>query len=357
MILAAGVGSRLDPLTSQTPKPLCPVLGLPVMEHIIRLCKKHGFTNLAANTHVMADKIENYFKDADKKLGVKLNLVHETRLTGVCGGIRTCRQYLTDDVILVIMGDALTDADLSDLYETHIKNKCEVTIGYKEVEDTSQFGVIVTGKNNKVISFQEKPKPSEAKSNLANTGIYLFNQNILRKIPPFIKAPQYDVAKGLFPKIMSENISMQAIDIKAYWADIGTLKQYHESIMDTLNGKVKIDVICEKTSYGFKEKNVFIDPTSSIQGKVYFGENVKIGRGVTLKGNVYLEKNCVVEEGAYIDNSVIWSNSRIGKNVKVINSILGNNCTVNNGVEMIANSVWAPDTVIEISSRPSFVLN
>src|SRR3989338_961595 len=98
MILAAGVGSRLDPLTSQLPKPLCPVLGKPVMEHIITLCKKHGFTNLAANTHVMRDKMETYFKDINKRLGVNLNLVYEPQLTGVAGGIRSCKQHLTDDV-------------------------------------------------------------------------------------------------------------------------------------------------------------------------------------------------------------------------------------------------------------------
>ena len=339
MILAAGVGSRLDPLTSEIPKPLCPILGKPVMEHIIKLCKKHGFINLAANTHVMADQISGYFRDAKERLGVTLNLVHEKNLTGIAGGIRSCKKYLTDETVLIIMGDALTDVDLSYLYEAHVKGNCPVTIGIKEVEDTSQFGVVVTDKNNRVISFQEKPKLHEAKSNFANTGIYFFNQSILNEIPPESQAPKYDVATHLFQKIMSKNIPMQAQDINAYWADIGTLKQYHQSIKDALDGKVKIE----------------IDPLSKIEGKVYLGEGVKIAPNVTIKGCVYIEKNCVIDSNSYIDSSIIWSGSHIGKNVKVINSIIGNNCKVDDDIEIISNSVWAPGTLVKANCKPAVV--
>ena len=339
MILAAGVGSRLDPLTQGLPKPLCPVLGKPVMEHIITLCKNHGFTNLAANTHVLADKIHEYFKDPYKTFGVNLNFVHEKQLTGIAGGIRSCKKYLTDDVVLIIMGDALTDADLSHLYKAHINSNCPVTIGIKEVEDTTQFGVVVTDKNNRVISFQEKPKPHEAKSNLANTAIYFFNQSILNEIPPESEAPKFDVATDLFKKLMSKNIPMQAININAYWADIGTLKQYQQSVIDALDSKVKIDI------------------KKRIEGKAYFADGVKIGENVVIKGYVYVEKNCAIEDGAYIDNSIIWADSKIGKNVRIINSILGNNCKVDDNTEMIANSVWAPESLIKNGTKPSVVFN
>ena len=356
MILAAGVGSRLDPLTSQLPKPLCPILGKPVMEHIVELCKKHGFTNLAANTNVMADKITNYFKDLDKRLGVNFNFVHEKELTGVGGGIRSCKNFLTEDVILIIMGDALTDCDLTALYEAHIKSNCEVTIGMRQIPDTSQFGVIVTDKNNRVISFQEKPKLEEAKSNFANTGIYFFNQRILQEFPSKEEFPQYDIAKHLFPKLMEKGLPIQALDIKTYWADIGTLQQYHDSIKDVLESKVKINIDAEVTTFGYKEKGVLIDPSAKIKGKVYLGRNVKIGPNVTLNGPVYIEENCSIEADTYISNSIIWPNSLIGKNVKVINSILGNKCRVNESTEIISNSVWAPETLIKSDSKPSVVL-
>jgi NDP-sugar pyrophosphorylase family protein len=343
MILAAGVGSRLDPLTIQIPKPLAPVLGKPLMEHIIELCKKHGFTNLVANTHVLADKITEYFSNGSRKHGTVLNLVYEERLSGVAGGIRSCRKYLTQDIVLIIMGDALTDVDLTALYEAHINSNCLVTMGTRKVEDPSLFGVVVTDKNNKVVSFQEKPKPEEAKSNQANTGIYFFNQIILNEIPDVKSAPEYDVAKDLFPKLMSKDVPMQAININAYWADIGTLKQYHQSIKDAFDGKVKINIDAQKAK-GCK-----------IKGKVYLGENVKVGPNVTLKGYVYIEDNCIIEDNSYIDDSIIWSNSFVGKNVKLINSILGNNCTVKEGTEIISNSVWAPESIIKNDSKPSVV--
>ena len=355
MILAAGVGSRLDPLTSQLPKPLCPILGKPVMEHIIALCKKHGFINLSANTHVMADKMKEHFKDINKKLGVNLNLVYEPELTGVAGGIRSCKKYLTDDVILVIMGDALTDIDLSSLYEAHINSNCAVTAAIKEVSDTTQYGVAVVDKNNRIISFQEKPKSHEAKSNLANTGIYFFNQSVLNEIPPIEEILKFDVATDLFQKLMSKGIPMQGISINAYWADIGTIKQYMESMRDILQGKVKIEIDSEKTHYGYKGKEAVVDPSLKIEGKAYIGEGVKIGPDVTLTGDVYIEKNCIIESNSYINNSIIWTNSHIGKNVKIINSIIGNNCKVNEGIEIISNSVWAPSTIIKNDSKPFVV--
>lgn len=356
MILAAGVGSRLDPLTQAIPKPLVPIVGIPVMEHIINLCKSHGFTNLAANIHVRANKMMEYFKDANEKFGVNLNLVHEKELTGVAGGIRSCKQYLTDDVILVIMGDALTDIDLSRIYEAHIKSNCEVTCAIKEVEDTSQYGVVVIDKNNRVISFQEKPKQEEAKSNLANTGIYFFNQKILSEIPSFKEAPKYDVATDLFQKLMTKNIPLQGIKIQKYWADIGTLKQYKQSIKDVLEDKVKITVSGEKTYYGYKERNSHIHPTLKVLGKAYIGRNVQIGGNVTFSGTVSIEDGCKISDGCYIDNSILWPNTTISKNTKVINSIVGSSCIVDEGVDVISNSVWGPGTRIEKTSKPSVVL-
>lgn len=357
MILAAGVGSRLDPLTSHLPKPLCPILGRPVMEHIILLCKEHGFTNLAANTHVMADKIEEHFKDSDKRLGVNLNLVYEPQLTGVAGGIRSCKKFLTDDVILVIMSDALTDIDLTKLYEAHINSNCAVTAAIKEVEDTKQYGVAVLDKNNRIVSFQEKPKPEEAKSNLANTGIYFFNQSVINEIPPESELLKFDVATDLFQKLMSKNIPMQGIKTEKYWADIGTLKQYLKSIKDTLERKVSIKIDAEKTPFGYKGKGTTINPSSKIEGTVYLGNNVTIGSNVTISGAVYIENNCVIESNSYISNSMIWTDSHINKNVKIINSIIGNNCKVNEGIEMIANSVWAPKTIINNDTKPNVVFS
>lgn len=357
MILAAGVGSRLDPLTSQIPKPLCPILGKPIMEHIIKLCKKHGYTEFAANTHVMGDKIESHFKDVQKNLGINLNLVKEKELTGVAGGVRSCKAYLTNDVILVMMSDALTDVDLTMLYQAHISSNFPVTVGIKEVEDTTQYGVVVADENKKIISFQEKPKPEEAKSHWANTGIYFFNREIIDEIPPVEERPKFDIATDLFQKLMSKDIPLQAININAYWADIGTLKQYHQSIEDALEGRVKIEVETEKSNFIYKGKNVIIAPSAKIEGKVYIGNNVKIGPNVKISDHVYIEDNCVIDSNSYINNSVVWANSFIGENVKVISSIIGNNCIVNDGIEMISNSVWAPSSEITGSSKPSVVLS
>lgn len=353
IILAAGVGSRLAPLTNSIPKPLAPILGIPVMEHIVNLCKKHGFTELCANTHIKADEMEKYFCEPEKNFGVSLNLVYEKDLTGVGGGIRSCKKYLTDQTVLIIMGDAITDADLSYLYKKHIENKCAITIGIMEIEDTSQFGVILTDENDKVISFQEKPSAQEAKSNLANTGIYLFDQAILKNMPSPSECPFYDVAKDLFPSVMSANIPIQAIKINGYWADIGTIKQYKTTLSDVIEGKVKIDTKAKKMPYGYLESSATVDKSVNILGKAYIGKNVQIKKGVVLKGAVFIEENAVIEENVVLENTVVWRNTKILKDSKISNSILANDCIVNEGSIISSNSVFAPYSTICSETEPA----
>lgn len=314
MVLAAGIGSRLDPLSSVIPKPLVKIGGRPVMEHILLLLKKYGSREVISNTHHLADQIHEYFNDSKDRLGIELEFIHEEKLSGVAGGIRRCQDFLKQGTACIIMGDALTDIDLGALYNKHkeavSKHGCLVTVAQMQVEDSSQFGVIVSKSDGeekgRIIDFQEKPKAEDALSNWANTGIYFFEPGVYEFIPNEEEAPFYDVAKDLFPKLLAEKKYMQAIAVQenAYWADIGTPKQYLQSMNDIYNGKVKIDYLPAVRSSTDLEKNI------------------------ELIGNNEIGENCKIEENVSLNNCVLWSDIHIKKGSKLADCIVGPRCLI-----------------------------
>ena len=181
MVLAAGLGTRLRPLTYAMPKPMVPVVNRPVMEHILRLLVRHGFTETIANLHWFPELIRDHFGDGSR-LGIELTYSPEEQLLGTSGGVRKAAAFLGDS-FLIISGDALTDIDLTAMREFHESHDGVATLATKRVTDTSQFGVAITGADGRIQGFQEKPDPAEALSDLANCGIYMFRAEIFDFFP------------------------------------------------------------------------------------------------------------------------------------------------------------------------------
>ncbi|NBV98019.1 MAG: NDP-sugar synthase [Proteobacteria bacterium] len=310
MVLAAGIGSRLEPLTSILPKPLVQIAGRPVMEHILLLLKKHGITDVVSNTYHLAPKLHDYFADIKQREGIDIHFIHESKLSGVAGGIRACKEYLKGSTVCIIMGDALTNADLTKLLQAHLKavkeNNCKVTIAKMQVEDTKHFGVVVTDGKGRVINFQEKPKPEEALSNWANTGIYFFEPEILDMIPDVEEAPTYDVAHDLFPKLLEAGIYMQAVAVDAdiYWADIGTPQQYIQTMKDIASGSVNFE------SFKPLIRSQEISPLASLIEDNEIGDKTVIADTVSLK-NCVIWDNVEIGEGAELEDCIVVSGAKI----------------------------------------------
>jgi mannose-1-phosphate guanylyltransferase/mannose-1-phosphate guanylyltransferase/phosphomannomutase len=257
MVLAAGVGTRLDPLTTQIPKPLVPVANRPVMQHILELLKQHGITDIASNLHYQPEKIRDYFGDGGK-FGIELQYKLETELSGDAGGVRACRKFLQDDTFIVLMGDLLTDCDLTKVIAEHKRKKALATIAVKQVEDVSHFGVVVRDANGFITGFQEKPSPQEALSNYASCGIYVLEPEIFDHIP---QTGSYGFGRQLFPTLVDEGHPVLGVSIdEYYWSDVGTIDQYWQSNLDALCGRVKICLPGKKTGFGYAEEPL---PTAS----------------------------------------------------------------------------------------------
>ncbi|HET6998669.1 MAG TPA: NDP-sugar synthase [Solirubrobacterales bacterium] len=300
MVLAAGLGTRLRPITYEMPKPMVPVLNRPVMEHIVRLLARHDFEQTIANLHWFPDLIEGHFGDGSE-FGVELTYSREEQLLGTSGGVRNVAGFLGDS-FLIISGDALTDIDLTAMREFHESHDGIATLATKRVEDTSQFGVAITGADGRIQGFQEKPEPAEALSDLANCGIYMFRSEIFDFFPepgtskaagPDDPPGFADWAMDVFPRLLEGDVPFYSHEIDAYWNDIGNLEELRSSTLDALNGTVEVE-----------REGDLVDGVRT---------GSPLGEEGELKGPVLLGAGCEVGEDVRIDGpSVIGEDARVG---------------------------------------------
>ncbi|NLI92284.1 MAG: NDP-sugar synthase [Peptococcaceae bacterium] len=331
MILAAGIGTRLRPLTDPIPKPMVPILNTPVMEYSVKLLKQHGINQIVANTHYNAHYIEDYFGHGET-FGVQLDYSFEKELLGTAGGVKNNRQFL-NETFFVLSGDALTDIDLTEMYKFHKENQSLATIALKSVKDVSNYGVVVTDRTGRILAFQEKPNKQEALSNVVNTGIYLFEPEIFDFIPDGF----YDFGRELFPKLLEIGARFFGYVTRDYWCDIGALDVYRKAHRDALN-RPSLKKLANKDGIFTLKNNCLagmnstIDLSCKLGQNVFIGKNCNIGAGVTLN-NCIIWDNCSLLENSVIENAIIGMNCFIGANSMIKgNSLVGNNVLISRDI-------------------------
>jgi mannose-1-phosphate guanylyltransferase len=316
MILAAGLGTRLRPITYEMPKPMVPVLNRPVMEHIARLLARHGLTEVTANLHWFPELIEAHFGDGGG-FGVELTYSPEEQLLGTSGGVRNASGFLGDS-FLVISGDALTDIDLAAMREFHESHDGIATLATKRVEDTSQFGVAITGSDGRIQGFQEKPDPAEALSDLANCGIYMFRSEIFDYFPEPGKSleagpedpPGFaDWAMDVFPALLEGDVAFYSHEFDAYWNDIGNLDELRQGNFDALGGAVEVEYSSPKLSDGVWSASELGE--TEIAAPVLLGESVELGADVRLDGPVIIGDGCHIGPRSRIAGSILLAGTEL----------------------------------------------
>ncbi|MBS4030900.1 MAG: NDP-sugar synthase [Clostridiales bacterium] len=324
MILAAGLGTRLRPLTNVVSKPMVEMAGRPCMEHAVRLLAKYGVRHIVVNLHYMPEVIQEHFGDG-KEFGVSITYSHEKELMGTAGGFKRVREFFGNESCLIISGDALTDIDLGNFLKFHLEEGGIATLALKRVADPTQYGVVVR-ESSRIVRFQEKPKREEAISNLANTGIYLFEPEIFEHIP---EDTFYDFGKQVFPELLEKGEVMNGYVMREYWCDVGDLSVYREAHYDMLTGVVDVEL-----------------PGKRMEGNIWLGDRVSIHPDTVLVGPVLIGDRCVVEEGARIYGPVILGDDTVvGKNAVIKRGILWDRVVVAEDVEL-SDSIVACDCEI-----------
>lgn len=297
MVLAAGLGTRLKPITFELPKPMVPVLDRPVMAHIVGLLQRQGFDQLIANVHHYPDTIRGYFGD-------RLEYRYEDELLGTAGGVRNVADFFGDEPVVVISGDALTDTDVSELVERHKRAGGIATLTVRKVTDTSEYGVVIHDEDGRIQGFQEKPDPDEALSDLANCGIYCFSQEIFDYFPD---EPFADWADDVFPVLLENDVPFYVHEIEDYWNDVGSLDELRQGTWDALEGKLRLQVTgTEAGEDAVVGEGSSLDDVEVVNGPVWVGAGVSIGPGVRLMGPVAIGDGCQIGEGAALRESIVF---------------------------------------------------
>lgn len=334
MILAAGKGTRVRPITYTTPKPLIPILQKPVMEFLLELLRQHGFDQVVVNVSHLANEIESYFRDG-QRFGVEIAYSFEGRIVdgqlvgealGSAGGMRRIQDFYPffDDTFVVLCGDALIDLDLTEAVKFHREKGAIATIVMKSVprDQVSSYGVVVTDETGRVKAFQEKPSVEEALSTNINTGIYIFEPEVLDYIP---SGKEFDIGSELFPKLVEMGAPFYAVSMDFEWVDIGKVPDYWHAIRSVLRGEVKNVQIPGKEVFPgiYTGLNVAVNwDKVEITGPVYIGGMTHIEDGAKIIGPTMIGPNCWICSGATVDNSVIFEYSRLGAGVRLVDKLV-----------------------------------
>lgn len=366
MILAAGKGTRVRPITYTIPKPLIPILQKPVMEFLLELLRQHGFDQIMVNVSHLAHEIEGYFRDG-QRFGVDIGYSFEGSIVdgelvgaavGSAGGLRKIQDFnaFFDDTFVVLCGDALIDLDLTAAVKQHRANGAIATVITKKVprEDVSSYGVVVTDDDGRIKSFQEKPTVEEALSTDINTGIYIFEPEIFDYIPP---NQEYDIGGELFPKLVEKQAPFYAVSMDFEWVDIGKVPDYWHAVRGVLTREIKnVNIPGTEVAPGiYTGLNVAVNwDKVDITGPVYIGGMTKIEDGAKIIGPTMIGPNCYICSGATVDNSVIFEYSKLGEGIRLVDKLVfGRYCVDKTGAAIDLQAAALDWLITDARNNPS----
>ena len=346
VLMAGGEGTRLRPLSSQSPKPMVPVVGTPVIEHNLRLLRDHGITEVVVTLHHLGAEIRNRLGDGGD-LEMTIDYVVEERPLGTAGSVRNAA-HLLDDTFLILSGDCLTDIDLSQVISAHRERGALASLVLTAVPNPLEYGVVITGSDSRVERFLEKPSWGEVFSDHVNTGIYVVEPEVLDRIEPEAVA---DWSQDVFPAMLGREEPLYGFVAEGYWCDVGTIPSFLQANWDALAGRVRCHIP------GHREGDVWIGEDverglgSVIDGPAFLGDEVKLKEGTHLTGPVIVDKYSVIDEDARVANSVIWPHTYIGEGCLVRQAVIGRGVTIKNNTVVEEGAVVGDDCVIGKGSR------
>ncbi len=358
MILAAGEGTRLRPLTYDLPKPMIPVVGKPVMEYLIELLFSHRIKDIMVNVSHLPEAIESYFADG-RRWGVNIGYSYEGHIRngelhaeplGSAGGIKRIQEFggIFDDTFIVVCGDAIIDLDLTEMMRKHWQSGNKASIIVKQVEEhrIPNYGVVDVGDSGQVLSFQEKPSVEEACSDLVSTGIYIFEPEIIDCIP---SGKVYDIGSDLLPDLLRRKVPFGAINMPFRWLDIGRLSDYWTINQQLMRGSIRgVNMpgteVLPKIWVGL---NVDIDwDHALLEGPVYIGSNSRVEAGCVIQGPTWISHGCHLQAGARISRSLLFKHTLMRGHAEVNDAVVfGERCVDKNGNPFHSESglEWAGD--------------
>jgi mannose-1-phosphate guanylyltransferase/phosphomannomutase len=331
-------------MTANQPKPLLPVANRPIMEHVLRLLKKHGFEETIVTVQFLAALVRNYFGDGED-VGMFLQYATEEMPLGTAGSVKNAEDALKDSPFLVISGDALTDMDLTEMCRFHKENGALVTVGLTRVPDPLEFGIVIADEDGRIQRFLEKPTWGQVFSDTVNTGVYIMEPEVLAEVSP---KESVDWSHDVFPKLLARGAPIFGYISDKYWEDVGTLESYLKAQADVLNGKVEVDIAGFEVSPGmWIAEGADVDPDAVLKGPLVIGDYAKIEAGATVREYSVIGANVVVKEGAFIHRAVVHNNVFVGQGTTLRGCVVGKNTDVMRLARIEETAVIGDECVVE----------
>ena len=306
MILAAGLGTRLMPLTSKVPKPLFPVYNIPIIEVIVRQLSELGVTNLAINTHWLSSQIKDYIEAQDFK-DIHIDIRDEPEILGTAGGIKNFEPFWKDEPFVVVTADTLHNIDIVPFFDFHMKSNNLVTL---ILHDYPRFNQVELDAKGSIVGLRGE-RLKEASSDvslLAFTGIHIVSPELLKDIP---QGEKVDII-SLYKELIHKGAAIKGVKVTDhYWADIGSLLSYHQVHRDMYENESK------------ERLKIFNDLTSPC-----IGTNGSVNKDVRFEGYVSIGSNARIGRGCTIKDSIIWDNVRVADCLSIENCIIAHGANV-----------------------------
>ncbi len=344
IVMAGGFGTRLRPLTINTPKPMVPIGNLPMMEHVVGLLANHGLADITSLLYFHPEHVKDYFGDGSA-YGVSMSYATPEDDLGTAGAVRYALGEV-DEPVLVISGDLVTDFDLAEALNWHREKKADATILLTRAENPVAYGIVITDDHGRIVRFLEKPTWGEAFSDTINTGIYILEPEAARLIP---EGDNFDFSQDLFPLMLKNGMNLYGKIMSGYWKDVGNVDEYFRAHTDLFHGDLNLRLKAPKAD--------------SDEYSLYQGSNVRIGEGVKLSGTVILGDDVWIEPGCSLHNCAIGSRSRIGTNSHLKDTITWSDAVIDsaarfsqalicsrvqigNDVQLLDNAIISDDCII-----------
>lgn len=348
LIIAGGLGTRLRPLTYNTPKPIVPVANRPFVAYQIEHLQKHGVDEIILNLHYLSQEIKKMLDDGDR-WGVKIRYSIEKTPLGTAGAVKNAEKFFGDEPMIIFNGDILTDIDISGVVRFHHEKRASVTLTLTEVEDPTPFGLILTDRNSRVTRFIEKPNWESVTAKTINAGIYVVDPKIFHEVP---EGRAYSFERDLYPSLLENRVPIFGYLSHAYWIDIGSPDMYKEAHEAIMRGEVEVKIggnrLREKIWVG---KDTFLDPTVKLKGPAIIGERVNLGEGTEIRDYVTIGDRVSIGRDCSLDRAIVWKGAKIGNNVSLSDCIVGNNCVIEDDVIVGREVILADNSIVKRGTR------
>jgi mannose-1-phosphate guanylyltransferase len=351
LILAGGKGTRLRPLTSDTPKPVVTLVDQPFIGYMLEWLHRHGVDDAVISCGYLADKLKEVLGNGEQ-YGVSLRFIEEPHPLGTGGALKYAEDML-EDRFFMLNGDLLTDIDLTALREHHEQVGAVGTIALIGVKDPSAFGLVRQNDDSSVSEFLEKPGPETLiDTNLVNAGAYILEKKILADMAP--AGTNISIERDVFPTLVGNGL--YGFEVAGYWMDIGTPGRYLQGTFDILNSHVSTAIGAKVAAAGLK---LVGDATvhGRVSGPALVHDGVTIGPKAIVGGLVVLGSDVEVGAGTRIADSVIHAGAKIGDNCEITDAIvcagaeIGDNCRLTDGVMVGAGVKIGADNVLKAGMR------